>query len=68
MANKIIQLDYETGEYVDDYPSIRTAAYDNWLDEIALGEALRKGNGTAVMPIRKLTFTKAFKPKANKPF
>lgn len=63
MANKIIQLDYETGEYIDDYPSIRTAAYDNWLDEIVLGAALKKGNGTAVMPVKQLVFIKAFKPK-----
>lgn len=62
MAVKVIQVDYETGEYVDEYKSIREAAKDNWVDEILLANLLREGKGTAIMPKRQLAFKKALKP------
>jgi len=33
---KVTQVDYDTGEPIETYPSIAAAAYDNWLDYVWL--------------------------------
>ena len=48
MANykKVVQLDYETGEFIDEYDSVSDAAYDNYIDnEDSIRKAIyhRKG-------------------------
>lgn len=51
---KVRQLDYETGELIEEYSSITEAAEDNWLTYDALSSVLNAKNG--LMPIKKLRF------------
>ncbi len=44
-SKKVKQLDYFTGELVEEYNSISDAAYDNWLNERTVYKALNKRNG-----------------------
>lgn len=60
----IVQLDYETGEYIDEYPSISTFAEDNYIAPEVVSGSLNK-NKCAIcyihykklMFMRKETFT-----------
>ena len=51
---KIRQLDYDTGELIDTYDNIETAATDNWVSPKALEEAMKYRNG--YMTVAKLRF------------
>lgn len=51
---RVRQLDYDTGELIEEYASISDAAEDNWLTFDALSSALIAKNG--LMPRRKLRF------------
>lgn len=55
---KVEQLDYETREHIDEYPSIGAAAEDNWMTHSTLSVALIRGNGTAVFKRKKMVFRK----------
>lgn len=61
----IIQLDYETGEYLDEYPSISTFAEDNFISPEVVAVAINK-NSCAIGYIhyRRLMFMKKEKFEA----
>ena len=61
---KVMQLDYDTGELIEIYDSVRLAANDNYISYISLREALQRGNGTAKLENKKLVFTREYTPRS----
>lgn len=57
---KIMQLDYETGELIEVYESIKLAAKDNYISENGLTQRLSRGFGTAIYKNKQLAFTRAY--------
>ncbi len=57
---KVTQVDYDTGEPIETYPTISAAANDNWLEEMNLASKLRQGGGTAVYEKQKMKFLKGY--------
>lgn len=51
---RIRQLDYDTGELIEIYENIETAAFDNWVSFKALEKAMKCRNG--YMTASKLRF------------
>ncbi|MGL5676830.1 MAG: hypothetical protein ACRDDX_10485 [Cellulosilyticaceae bacterium] len=50
----ILQLDYDTGEVIEEYRYIEDAAYDNWVSRDVLYKAVNNRGG--YMEKRKLRF------------
>lgn len=44
-AKRVRQVDFYTGEFIDEYESISEAARDNFLKVDSLQKALKKNNG-----------------------
>lgn len=53
-SKKVRQLDYYTGEEIEVYPSIKDAAYDNYVDPVTLSRYLRDKKG--LVDYKKLRF------------
>lgn len=54
-TGKVVQqLDYYTGELIEEYKSIQCAAIDNWISFVTLSKALNKHDG--ILNQKKLRF------------
>lgn len=42
---KVVQIDYYTGEYIDEYNSIKEAAEDNYISTASISKTLNRGDG-----------------------
>ena len=54
IIRKIRQLDIDTGEEIEVYPTLKAAAYDNYTNEKEIRRALEKSNG--VMQRKQIRF------------
>lgn len=56
----VTQIDYDTGEPIEIYPTISAAADDNWMEASCLAAKLRQGGGVAVYEKQELKFVKRY--------
>ena len=62
VSTRVNQIDYDTGELIEIYPSISAAAEDNSLDRFVLINKLSK-NSVAIYKNKKLAFCKSEEQK-----
>jgi len=56
---KVEQIDLETGEVIEVYPSSTKAAEDNWMVASVFNKKLREGNGEVIFNDKQLMFRRA---------